>query len=44
MKFLLEDMYDLLNRTGETKEFKHESGEISVVTIEVAGMGSKNYA
>jgi hypothetical protein len=27
MKFIFEDkMYDLLKRTGRTKEFKHESG------------------
>jgi hypothetical protein len=42
MKFILEDkMHELLKRTGGTKEFKHESGEISVVTLEEAGMGVK---
>jgi hypothetical protein len=38
--FISEDnTYALLNRTGGTKEYKLESGEISVVTIEVAGKG-----
>jgi hypothetical protein len=40
IKFVDKDhMYAVLKRTGGVQEYKHESGEISVVTIEVAGMG-----
>jgi hypothetical protein len=32
-------MYEVLTRTGGVQEYKHETGEISMVKIELAGMG-----
>ena len=42
IKFSGEDSMDkILQATGGQKEYKHETGEIAQVTIEIAGLGIK---
>ena len=42
IKFTEEQSMDkILQATGGQKEYKHETGEITQVTIEIAGLGFK---
>jgi len=44
IKFTEEDSMDkILQATGGQKEYKHETGEITQVTIKIAGLGIKKF-
>jgi len=38
-----QSMDKILQATGGQKEYKHETGEITKVTIEIAGLGFKKF-